>query len=166
MSSYDCVLPVDWTQLTQVILPEWTRVLRSTVTIEGFCLAFCPEELPYFNTGLPDYDARNEQEWASIPREYLSEIGWSASQPIFSADTLRTSVIHQSCIQPGIAWDAMYTLCKAILNHAGVLLPGPDRFTDTPLHRNYGRLSAPPFLQIAGTKNGHSFLNTLYLTNL
>ena len=155
MSSYDCIIPVSWLQLTETILSEWCRVLTRSRDVEDFCRAFAPDYTDFF-------DPTTAPAWQSIPDNYLADISWSSTVQTFAADNLRQSQLHQALQQTTIAEDTTSILCSAVRHRAGVELPGQDPFNDTAFYRYYGRLHTAPYLQVAGTKSQYHFLEGLF----
>ena len=154
MSSYEAVVPVSWSRLTEIVLPAWTDVLAHRRSMESFGREFAPdhwETYARYNGPIPTWDA---------PTTYLEDVQWRSGMPFLPADHLRRSAQH-AAIQPSwLTEDATQLLCRAIIGTASELA-GPDT-VDAPYNGFYNRLHEPPHPQVAGTKNQYHFLSAFF----
>lgn len=155
MSSYEAVVPVSWSRLTEVILPAWTDVLAHRRTMASFSDEFAP--------GYREKRCRNEpfSSW-TVPVAYLADVQWMSGMHFLPADNLRRSALHAAIEPRWLPEETMSLVGRAIIMSASELA-GSDAFDDTDHHRFYGRLHAPPHTQVAGTKNKYFFLDAFFV---
>lgn len=148
MSSYSCVVPVNWNVLWEQVLPAWLSVLSGSLAASEFYARYVP--------GGDEFGGFLEENY-SASFEDLSQFT-APLQPPYLRANLHDSGKCSTFLQP----DFPYLLEAAIKQTAAVNLPGSDPFAgnyfasfDTPSGR----------MQVAGTKNSYSFLESAFEEN-
>lgn len=171
MSSYDAIVPVSWSRLTEFVLPAWALLIEHQVTADAFAQELGLPRYADWNPagGNPDdWDVDWATEWSHakrhVPTGYLAELAWEPAAAFVLADTMRRSPLHAAFgAAPGGQLDTgSHLLWRAIRAAACEELPGRDAFCDTETY--YGRLHAAPHCQAAGSKNGYRFVETVFST--
>ena len=160
MGSYSAVVPVSWSQLTEIVVPAWIDVLAARRTLQSFAEDFA--RIPMI-AAAPDYRYPWFPDDWDIPAAYLAEVGWTSRRPFLAADQLRASPIHGELHRRGFTDAGTQALCRAIHVRASVELAGCDAFDDGDFYSYYGRMHHPPEIQVAGTKNRYYFLEKLFV---
>ena len=159
MSSYSCVVPVNWTKLTQKLIPAWCDLLEHRVTPRQFTEKHIPRQGEALRLWVTEFD----RQCADIPATYLHEIGWRRGEQIFLADLVRQSSIHAALSKESMIATTTALLCAAIKQNASVMLSGEDPFEQDQFFSYYGRVASG--LQVAGTKNQFHFLEGGFSVN-
>lgn len=141
MSSYSCVVPVNWELLWEHVLPSWLSVLSGSLKASEFYARYVPAG--------DEFGGFLEQRYsASI--DDLSQFTVPL-QPPYSRVKLHESGKCSTFLQP----DFPYLLEIAIKQTAAVKLSGNNPFAGN----YYASCDAPSgSIQAAGTKNSYSFL--------
>ena len=149
MSSYSCVVPVDWHMVDSVILPAWTALFHGTLTRDGFIADFLS------NISQASFTHWTEP-WTSLPPAYLADIGWNDHRHHLDANRLRRSPLHAQL--GSISGQASAMMITALKYRASAPLPLPAATDD----QYYGRLHDHPTISVAGFKNTFTPLDRLY----
>src|SRR5262245_9225457 len=152
MSSYDCVLPVNWARLWKVVIPAWYEALTGRKTIESFCGELIPKGDRAFRLS----------EHRIAPSGYLDDIGWDPAKEELRAEALMNSKSHKEYFSLSGDFLGNHILFDAIKQTAGEELPGEDIFAERPRNGFYSRLHGEPFVQVAGTKSRFHWMNGLF----
>ena len=147
MSSYSCVLPVNWDLLWEQVLPAWLSVLSGALEASEFYARYVPagDEFGGF---------LEERYAAAIDDLSLFPV---PLQPPYSRGKLHASGKYKTFLQ----LDFPHLLEIAIKQTAAVKLPGNDPFAGN----YFASCDAPSgAIQVAGTKNAYSFLEGAFET--
>ena len=151
MSSYDCVIPVSWQRLHDVVLAQWYLVLEGKREGKSYVEEFAPDYLEMFR----GYD----EKWnLKAPQEYLQSLDWPLKSQEVDVDVLRKSLPHLRDTE--IETHSSSILTEAISRHAGEELPDHDTFAD---EKFYGRSNTFPKVQVAGFKSRFRALEKFFL---
>jgi hypothetical protein len=153
MSSYDCILPIDWNKFRNKLVPLWLDVLKGNFTWQHF--------LELTSTQI-DSEIFQEADSLTAPTGYLDEIGWKEEIHVFHASGLRTSLLHRNYIGGDRGFWAEQYFYSATKQFAGANLAGADPYKHSPYDGYYSSLHCKPFIQVAGTKNGYRFMEGLF----
>jgi hypothetical protein len=149
MSSYSCVLPVDWDLLWERVLPAWLSVLSGSVEPREFYTKYVPAG--------DEYGDLLEERY-SAPVEYLS-LFTECLHPPYLRVNLHNSGKCSAFLQFADSTACPYLLEVAIKQTAAVNLPGSDPYSDDYFacinHHSGRRL-------VAGTKNVYHFLESAF----
>jgi hypothetical protein len=150
MSSYSCVIPVDWRLLWEGVIPAWLAVLAGSMTPAEFYARYVPAGDIYGDLLEDDYVA---------PARYLSLFP-APLHPPYSRAKLHECPDYSEYCQA--ADSISYLLEEAIKQSAAVNLMGED-----PYAGNYYASTDARFvkIQVAGTKNQYSFLESAFEVN-
>ncbi len=151
MSSYDCVIPVSWQRLHDVVLAQWYLVLEGKREGKSYVEEFAPDYLEMFR----GYD----EKWnLKAPQEYLQSLDWPLKSQEVDVDVLRKSLPHIRDTE--IETHSRSILTEAISRRAAEDLPGHDAFTD---EKFYGRSHTSPEVQVVGFKSRFRSLEKFFL---
>jgi hypothetical protein len=150
MSSYSCVLPVDWQLLWEDVLPAWLSLLAGAITPAEFYARYVPAGDMYGDL-LEDHFV--------APAKYLSLFAAPLHPPYSRAKFHEYSGYSEYCHAPD---SISYLLAEAIKQSAAVNLKGSDPFAGS-----YYASTDVHFVkkQVAGTKNQYAFLETAFHVN-
>lgn len=145
MSSYSCVVPIDWPLLWDEIVPAWLSVLSGSLEASAFYASYVPAGDEYGDLLSESYAA---------PRDYLSLFTTPLHPPYFDTElriTGKCAAFHRVADSTA----SPYLLEAAIKQTATVNLTGLD-----PYDGNYYASTNDPSgtKQVAGTKNRYPFL--------
>jgi hypothetical protein len=102
------------------------------------------------------------EEWhrvlKTLPDRWHADFEWLPRSKIFYASAARGTRTQEYIEE----LDATDLLINAVVQHAGVVLPGRDRFSSSPYDGFYSKLHDYPEIQVAGTKNMYFFLDALF----
>ncbi|WP_457329554.1 hypothetical protein [Rhizobacter sp. P5_C2] len=147
MSSYSCVVPLDWQALWERVLPAWLAVRAGAMPAGEFYAKYVPAGDAYGDLLTDDFSA---------PADHLALFN-SPLQPPYLRIDLRDSSQRTGFLK--VADSGVYLLAAAITQTAVVNLPGNDPFADDV----FGGLRDPSGLkQVAGTKNRYAFLEAAF----
>lgn len=147
MSSYSCIVPVDWNILWGHVLPAWLAVLAASLDQREFYATYVPAGDIYGDLLDERYTA---------PADYLSLFKPSLNPPYLSAN-LQGSGKCSDFLRKADA--GTYLLDAAVKQSATFDLPGFDPFADNAfgwIDCRTGRR------QVAGTKNVYTFLDRAF----
>lgn len=154
MSSYSCVLPIDWDRLRGDVLPSWLSLLSGAISAAEFYSKHVQLGDEFVRDMCLDDSYR-------VPSDYLAlfsdvpRLGWETASIIASpAGKEFAQCMDLTC--------ADRLLAVAIKQSSAVQLPGVDRFEKEPYGGYYSRLMDKPHVQVAGTKNLYHFLNGIF----
>ncbi len=155
MSHYDCVLPVDFERLRDVVMPAWIEFIAGERAPRDFADEFAP-----WQVGVADRNYWPENNWLEpfdIPAPYIE---WFRARPMaeWIAEDVRCDV-EDLLTSPSLPWCATDLLALAIKQSCAVELPGQ---CPSPNAEFYNRLHDPPFVQVTGTKTPFRFMGELY----
>ena len=145
MSSYSCVIPVNWSILWGAVIPAWLSVLSGSLEASAFYAKNVPSEDEYGDLLNASYAA---------PSDYLSLFATPLHPPYFDVELQRTG----KCAEFRLVADSTaspYLLEAAIKQTAAVDLAGLDPYAHLHGASTTGFFGAK---QVAGTKNRYSFL--------
>lgn len=147
MSSYSCVVPLDWQALWERVLPAWLALRAGTMPAGEFYAKYVPAGDPYGDLLTDDFSA---------PVDHLSLFNAPLQPPYLRID-VRDSSQRTGFLK--VADSGVYLLAAAITQTAVVNLPGNDPFEDD----MFGSLRDPSGRkQVAGTKNLYAFLEAAF----
>jgi len=149
MSSYSCVVPVDWKTLWAEVVPAWLSVLDGSQAPASFYDRYVPEGIEYADEYLKDV--------LSAPADFLLQFPKDNLSPPYSRDALWQTGRSSSFLHKTDLHSFPFLLELAIKQTAAVDLPGDDPFPGD----FYGSMrtgAGPRKIQIAGTKNSFHFL--------
>jgi hypothetical protein len=155
MSSYDCVLPVNWARLWEDVIPSWCETLTGRKTFESFCRELIPKGSKFHKLGI-------RYNHIFTPEGYLEDIGWSPANGELRSKGMMKSKLYKEYFSHTEAYLGIDFLFDAIKQTASEELPGEDLFAQQPADGFYSRLHEEPFVQVAGTKSGFHWMNALF----
>lgn len=155
MSHYDCVLPVDFERLQDVVLPAWIEFIAGERAPRDFADEFVP-----WQVGVADSEYWPEDSWLEPFDLAPDYIDWFRARSVteWNAEAMRREV-GPSMTSDSLPWCADDLLTLAIKQSCAVEIPGESAFPELEF---YNRLHEPPRVQVAGTKNRFWFLEELY----
>jgi hypothetical protein len=154
MSSYSCVLPIEWGHFWREVMVSWLDLLSG-----------CTTPLDFYTKHVPLGDESVEYVCLDIsyraPSNYLAlftdghQRGWETT-PISGSLAYREFAKSVDLFSTAILLEA------AVKQSCSVELPGPDPFANEPHGGFYSRLTDKPHIQVAGTKNCYHFLRGIF----
>ena len=150
MSSYSCVVPVDWHLLWEDVIPAWLSLLAGSITPSEFYARYLPAGDMYGDLLEDDYAA---------PARYLSLFPAPLHPPYSRAKLHEDAEYPKYCEAPD---SIAYLLEEAIKQSAAVNLTGDDPYAGDYYASTDARFTAR---QVAGTKNRYAFLETAFEVN-
>lgn len=147
MSSYSCVIPVNWTLLWEDVIPAWLSLLAGSLTPEEFYARYVPAGDEYGDLLEDDFVA---------PAKYLARFPTPLHPPYASAKLREFAECFEYRSVPDAA---SYLLEAAIKQSAAVNLLGDDPYAGN-YYANTDDRSGKK--QVAGTKNLYSFLGAAF----
>ena len=154
MSSYSCVLPIDWDRLRGEVLPSWLSLLAGATTAADFYAKHIQLGDEFIQDMCLHDSYRAPLDYLAIFTD-VSPLGWETASiiesPAYNEFTQRADLTCSDCL-----------LEAAIKQSSAVQLPGIDRFEKDPYNGYYSRLMGKPHVQVAGTKNLYHFLNGMF----
>ncbi|MGW8394799.1 hypothetical protein [Pseudoduganella sp. HUAS MS19] len=150
MSSYSCVIPVDWRLLWEDVIPAWLSLLAGSMTPAEFYARYLPAGDMYGDL----FDDRY-----AAPAEYLSLFPAPLCPPYSRAKFHEYPEYSGYCEAPD---SSSYMLEEAIKQSAAVTLMGYDPYAGDYCASTDARFMAR---QVAGTKNQYTFLETAFEVN-
>lgn len=152
MSSYNCVVPVDWARLWDELVPAWLSLLAGEIGPAEFRARYLP-------AGEEDEAWIDPREHYHAAPEYLAVFARRPLSPPYAAQDLRVRLGGDGFPEPWRLHNDEYLLLDAIGQSATVDLPGEDRFADTVYSlwkQHWGSR------QVAGSKNLFHFVYCVY----
>lgn len=150
MSSYSCVVPVNWKLLWEEVIPSWLSLLSNTATPAEFYARYVPAGDMYGDLLEDHYFA---------PAKYLRLFDTPLHPPYCRAKLHETADCREYCQAPD---SISYLLEVAIKQSASVNLIGDDPYTGSYFASTDG---GSVKIQVAGTKNQYSFLEAAFEVN-
>jgi hypothetical protein len=145
MSSYSCVIPVNWSLLWVEVIPAWLAVLAGSVDASAFYARYVPAGDVYGDLLSESYAA---------PRDYLSLFTTPLHPPYFDVElrfTGKCAEFHRVADSTA----SPHLLEAAIKQTAGVNMSGLDPYAGLHYASTNDAYGA---IQVAGTKNRYPFL--------
>lgn len=152
MSSYSCVVPVEWERLWGELVPAWLSLLAGEIDPAAFRARYLPSGVEAAEWVDPD-----ERYLASA--EYLALFAQRPLSPPYEAENLHPRLDDSESPKAWLINDDEYLLLDAIAQSAVVDLSGEDRFAGT-LYSTWKQHWGSR--QVAGTKNFFHFLDCAY----
>ncbi|QQP96952.1 hypothetical protein [Lysobacter enzymogenes] len=152
MSSYNCVMPVDWRRLWGELVPAWLELLAGRIGSMAFRARYLPHGSEY-------PEPIDPQESYGVPARYLALFAQRPLSPPYVSEELRASWGREPMRWQLPAEVSEFLLLDAIRQSAAVDLPGEDRYaSDIHAVSTYhgGRK------QVAGVKNLFPFVRSAY----
>ncbi len=149
MSSYSCVIPIDWQALWCHVVPAWISVLAGDMSPGMFAKNYASK-----GASFGDGELIGPYDRFHAPSDYLSLFSEGALRPPFSRRRIAGSGLCAEFLRRTDSY-ALPLIEAAIKQSTAVDLPGPDSF-----HGNYfGRTTdASGTWQVVGTRNDYEFL--------
>lgn len=152
MSSYSCVVPVEWERLWGDLVPAWLSLLAGEIEPAQFRARYLP-------AGVQPEGLIDPHERYHASPEYLALFARHALSPPYTAQDVRAGLGRGDSAQQRLPNNDEYLLLDAISQSVVVDLPGEDRFAGTAFsiwEEHWGSR------QVAGTKNFFHFLRCAY----
>lgn len=152
MSSYNCVMPVDWQRLWSQLVPAWLDLLAARIEPAAFRARWLPH-------GSEDPAPIEADGSYRVPDWYLALFAQRPLSPPYASDALQALPGAEPWRWPAPSEADEFLLLDAIHQSIAVDLPGQDRFAGDPhgVSRYHGGCK-----QVAGTKNLFPFVRGAY----
>src|SRR5262249_10178241 len=132
MSSYSCVLPIDWDRLWGEVLPSWLSLLAGATAAAEFYAKHIQLGDEFIKDMCLDDSYRAPSDYLAIFTD-VPRLGWETASiiasPAYKEFAQRTDLTCADCL-----------LAAAIKQSSAVQLPGIDRFEKDPYNGYYSRL--------------------------
>jgi|GEM_PF-3724691 hypothetical protein len=146
MGTYHAIAPVDWSKLWREVMPSWYRCLKGK-DLKTFADTFVKDRREYDDIN-DTFFTEVLEEWhrvlKTLPDGWHADFDWLSRSGIFRAFRCE-GYAHQEYIEE---LDATDLLINAVVQHAGVVLSGRDRFSFSPYDRFYSKLHDYPEIQV------------------
>jgi len=153
VSSYSCIVPVDWDFLWKSLIPSWLSLLDGTLDPATFYERYVPEGVEFGDEFLTEI--------FSAPADYLSQFPKDGLSPPYPRDVMYSAGKSQGFLDKVDLHADPYLLLFAIKQTASRSLPGADLFADDywgAVHTGTGERRTDAM----SSKNFFHFLNDVF----